>query len=271
MIDTDDISEIAFLARSNARVRIFGELQEELSIEKHELKSRLDVSRTTIQRNLDALEERGWITHDPSSNEYAITTLGEVVATDFFTLVETMETTEGLAVFTKWLPAGSIDLDLHTLSDAEVVLSEPHDPYAPANYHANRMERAERFRALLPASGLNQLEIARDLVVEEGREHRFIVDSGVAETFESEPHYARLIKEMAATDRFGLTVADRPVPYFLGIYDEVIHVGLEDDDGLPRALLETGSQAVFEWAEEVYEKYDRDAERVAASTRSAAK
>ncbi len=53
------IEDIELLARSKHRVRILDLLCEHGSLEKHVLGDRLDASRTTVGRNLNALEEQG--------------------------------------------------------------------------------------------------------------------------------------------------------------------------------------------------------------------
>ncbi|MFC7080045.1 transcriptional regulator FilR1 domain-containing protein [Halorussus caseinilyticus] len=121
--------------------------------------------------------------------------------------------------------------------------------------------QAENFRALLPAVGLNQLEAGREAAVEGDQRQRIVVERDVAERLRERPHYADRIAEMLRSGRVEMWVYDGSIPYFLGLYDELVHVGVEDEDGMPRALIETDAEAVREWAESVYDEYRRAARK----------
>jgi hypothetical protein len=60
---------------------------------------------------------------------------------------------------------------------------------------------------------------------------------------------------MLATDRFDLSVYDGEVPYYLGVLDETVQIGVEDENGMPRALLETDVEGLGEWASDTYAQY----------------
>lgn len=56
-------------------------------------------------------------------------------------------------------------------------------------------------------------------------------------------------------------VAESALPFYLGISgDGRIQVGIADEEGFPRPLLETTDETIREWAEEIYESY-RDGAR----------
>src|SRR6056297_1106616 len=84
--DGDPVAAVEFLARSNTRVRMLSVLAREQQLSKDELQERFDASRTTIQRNLSSLADRGWITS--TNRYYEITMAGEWIAEDFEALVE---------------------------------------------------------------------------------------------------------------------------------------------------------------------------------------
>jgi len=47
---------------------------------------------------------------------------------------------------------------------------------------------------------------------------------------------------------------------YLGIADgTTVQIGVEDDDGIPRALLETTNESVRAWAESMFSKYTASA------------
>jgi len=58
-------------------------------------------------------------------------------------------------------------------------------------------------------------------------------------------------------------VHDGPVPFFPGLYDDRVQVGVGDDEGSSRALVESRDEAVREWAEDTYAAYRTAAKRLA--------
>ena len=222
--------------------------------DKRELVETLDCSRSTVDRSIRELESLGLVAY--SEGEYRPTTFGRLALAEYRGFEERVETMKRLKPALAWLPVEEFDLDFGCLADAEVIVSTPSDPYAPANRHADVASQAETFRALLPAVGLNQLEAGREAAVERDQHQRIVVESGVAERLRNERHYAEKIEEMAATGQVEISVYDGTIPYFLGLYDGIVHVGVEDDDGMPRALIETDAEEVRSWAESTFAEYE---------------
>ena len=60
---------------------------------------------------------------------------------------------------------------------------------------------------------------------------------------------------MLSTGRLTILVAES-VPFFLGLADErATQIGVEDDEGMPRALFETEAEAAREWADALFVDY----------------
>jgi len=247
------IDEIAFLSRSLTRVRILDLLRGAGRLDERELRTRLDASRTTIGRNVAALCERGLLAN--GEGEYTLTRAGETIAADLFDLVGTVEVTRRLEPLLRWLPDGALDVDLRQLADAKVILAEEANPYAPVNRHVEALKRAEDVRLFVGVAGQHAWEIAKRRVVEENATHEYVVGSGVVETLRSDPNYATPCEAMRETDRFDLSVYDGEVPYYLGLLDDTVQIGVEDDEGMPRALLETDVEGIGKWATDTYAGY----------------
>jgi predicted transcriptional regulator len=248
------IETIELLARSEHRVRILDLLCEHGSLEKHALGDRVDASRTTIGRNLGALEEQGWIRR--TNGECAITRQGELVAESLGDLVTTMEVTGKLRPFLEWIPDGTLGLDLTTLADAEITLPGDHDPRAMLNRHTRLLGEMDHARGVLPFTSLHSAETVHERVVENGARAEVVVGPAVAKLYRSAAEYVELIEELLATDRFEVFVHDGPLPYGLVVIDGMVQVVAAEDDE-PRALLETDADAAREWADETYRRYRR--------------
>ncbi|WP_126663685.1 helix-turn-helix transcriptional regulator [Haloterrigena salifodinae] len=249
--DAEPVDVVNFLTQSPIRVAILQRLRETDRLTKAELREEADASRVTVQRNLNALEERELIRC--RVREYEIRPLGEVVAEELESTTETMAFVERIRPFCRWFPDDELEFDVCALADATVVVSDSTDPYAPVNRHIEAMERADRFRCLLPAIGLPALTVARERVVEHDQSQEVVHSATLESTLRSEPEYRELVAEIRAHEACTMRVADRKLTYYLGLFDDVVQIGVEDDDGIPRALVETDASEIRAWAEETYE------------------
>ena len=230
--------------------------------DKSSLDDELDVSRSTLDRAVRELESVRVVTY--SGGEYVVTALGEHLTRDFFRFVDRAEVVLELEPFLRWAPSEEIDLDIQWLADAEVLVPTDADPYAMINRHVQRLKDADYVRGMLPVTGLHAHETAHENVVENGAEGKLIVESDVADVLTSKTAFAELTEEMLATGRFELLVCDDSIPYFVGVFDDdIVQIGV-DEDGEPRALIETNQRDVRTWATERLNEYEQRAERLSA-------
>lgn len=246
------IDEIGLLARSCPRVSLLVELCEHRELDRDELRDRVSVSRTTLQRNLDTLEQRGWITS--TGREYRITWAGELVVEQFVELVEVVAATRRLAPILERVPPDEFDLDVDHLADGDVVLPESGDPHAMLTRHVDALATMDEARATLPFTGLHAHETVHERVVDEGARAELVVEPAVLEVFRSNPQYAPLFEEMLETGRLDVFVHEDPFPFGLAVIDGTVQL-LVTEDGQPRALLETDSGDVRGWAERKLDEY----------------
>lgn len=254
---TDVPGGVAFLARSDTRVRILRELSAADRLDRDTLRARLDVARTTLARNLDPLAERGWVAATDTAT-YVLTLAGETVLAEFERFAETVTVVDEFEPFLRAVPRGAFDLHPRHLAGADLVVATPSDPYAPITRHVEAIETAERYRGLLPAVGLSAMETGTERLAD-GATAELVVGPGVAETLRSESAYADRLDEVPADAGMRLFVATEPVPFFLGVFDATVQIGVADENGKPQALVETGDETVRAWAEETLADYRADA------------
>jgi predicted transcriptional regulator len=135
------------------------------------------------------------------------------------------------------------------------------------NRHVRVVEQTEAHQCLLPLVGLHGHKAAHKQIVDNGATGEIIVGPDALDTLLSDSDYAELTQEMAATGRFSLFQYDGDIPYFVGVLDDVVQIGV-DDDGTPRALLESQRSQVRAWAEDTFEEYKRLATPVTISEES---
>lgn len=252
----DVFEDLEFLARSPNRIQILEVLSEACRAEKDEIQAAIEGTRTTLTRNLDALEERGLIqTNNP---ECTITPSGQALVEDFLNLVETGSVAMRFQEFFRWVSADEFDLDLQALADADIYTAASGDPWAMINHHVETIRGIDEGRALLPFTGLHAQEAAYEQVVHKGANGELVVTPDVAETLRTNSEYREVAEELLATGRFDIYEYEGSVPYAINILDETVQlVAAEGDD--PQAMLESDTQPVFDWAERTYEEYKRQA------------
>lgn len=254
----NSVEDINFLTQSPVRVQILELLRKEGELSKSDLIERFDVSRVTIQRNIKALKRRDLI--DNSHPTYTITPLGELVIQEVTPLTELMGIARNLRPFLKWIPRDSFDLDPRTLADATVLPFDPTDPYNWVNYHVDRLNSISHARMTLPMIGGEAWDVTTERVLDDELEAEFVADSDVADTLCTNSRYSKTIEQLLATDRFTLFVYDERLPYGIGLLDQYVQMVVADDEGVPQALVETESYAVYNWAETKFEFYRAEAE-----------
>lgn len=246
----DSAADIELITRSPTRVRILEQLAENGEMHRDGLKAATDVSRTTLHRNVRALVDEGWV--ENSGVTYSITPCGEWLIGEVLQLLETAGVAHRLRDAVRWIPLSEMDLDLRELRTARVWVSESGDPYSMVDRHVRTIRRMDSCRALLRVTGLHATEAARDAILDRGASAAFVATPAVAETLTEKPEYASLTREMVQSGRFDLFVAESDLTFSLAIVDDTVQL-LADEDGHPRALLESDARSVVSWAEEVFE------------------
>lgn len=228
--------------------------------EKRELVDDLGVSRSTVDRGLRDLECQHLVTR--STDGYVLTAKGAVLHDQFADFLSTSELTTHLDPVLAWIDPRDTDLPLHALLDATLTVATDCDPYAPVNRHVQGLQQASDVKALLPVVGLNAMQASRDQLLSADAHHDIVVGPGVAETIHTESVYTQALEEMRDTGRLSLSVSEEPIPYYVGVLDECMQLGVEDDDGVPQALVETEEPAAVEWATDVFTEFKRRARQL---------
>ena len=249
--DSDAIQQISFLTRSESRVQILTHLLATGSATQRDFREELSSSRSTVTRALSALAERGWVERD--GDRYALTPQGRIVADGLDALVDTVQATDELATFLEWFPYAEYDVDIELLRGAEIIVSTDPNPYAPSRKHAAAVRNAARFKMLLPSIDLQVAKTVEEPVVAGDLDIELLVSPGMEDTIAA-GDFAETLRHQIAAGGMTVLVADEPAPFYLGLSGEgLVQIGVEDDEGFPRALVESDDEDLREWAVEVYD------------------
>lgn len=246
------VDVIAFLAASDQRVAVVRALRREGPMTRAELVERAEAARVTVSRNLERLQDRDLVVDE--GGRYALTPVGELLAEEFLELVEVAGTAEELAQVLGHVAPEELDFDLRSLANADVTVASRADPYAPIDRHRRTLTRADEARTLLPAVGSGPMEVVVERVGGGELEIEMVVSPDVAVTLLSDT-FASRVQRLFETGDYALYVYDGEVPYYLGVVDGTVQLGVDDESGIPLALLEADAQEVRTWAEETYRRY----------------
>jgi len=248
-----------FLADSPGRLHLLERLRESPD-DPRDIADDLDQSRRSIQRNLAAVEERGWVRKD--EGRYHLTTKGDVIARTHREYVESLETIESHSDLYEGLPS-TVAPDPTLLADATVVTADPDHPQAPVSHYVSVVESVDtdRFRMIAPvlsrifhdAHAQRVLDGVSIELVLDGETTQAARDRNPAEfaTVVSVPRF-QLYRHPEAI-RFGLTVADERA--LLVAYD---------DSGQVAACADSENPDFLTWAESLFARYQSGSKSVSA-------
>ena len=244
------MDDVEFLAGSAYRVAALRELLEGPR-RRYELREATGASKATISRLLNELEDRRWTERDGHS--YALTDPGEVVASAFIALVDTVETERTLREVWDYLPTDLPGFTVSLFEDAVVRLIEPGAPYQPIPRTMELIESTGSFsmfseRVPKPAT----LEgITRNAAAGTATELVLLpaVVGQVVETASSD-----VVRR--AVERGWLTVLEResfPTDTTVVIYDDRVGLYCRDRLGVTRLSIDTDAPDAVRWGTGLYE------------------
>ena len=251
--------EIAHLAGSENRVRVLRTLAEGPAT-RQELQDDLAVSQSTASRILADFEDRGWIRRDGGT--YEATPLGSIVVRAFTRLVRTMETKDELGDVLEWLPLEGEGLDVADFADATVVLPTPTDLFTTIRYVTEGLEAAAEVRGFASTMAREAFEANWRAVSAGTQRFAMVVTPDILDAILDDPGMEAHLADLVRSERADLYVYDGEIPYTVTLVDGTVRIGTVDEEGAPRALVETEDDRVREWFEARYEAYVGDAREV---------
>jgi len=258
--EASSLSTLEFLSGSRHRVEILRTLRAEGPSTRREIRDAVDASRSTVRRTLEGFLERDWIAS--TDDGYRITAAGGLLLEEFRRLSGAARITDEYAPLLRSLPDGVLDVDPAWLADAALTEATEADPYAPARRQTETVRTAGRFRGLLPAIELEGAKLVHERVVGGGLEATVVVSAATAEAIRSEP-FVDFFREKLGTGRLTVYAHDGDLPMYLGLADDdAVEVGAEDEEGIPRALLQSTDERLRAWGEATFEEYVAGATRL---------
>lgn len=257
----DALEDVAYLSRSKNRAQILAKLATE-PYTRRELGDATGISRTTLDRIVNELEEREWVTRT-SDGDYVATPTGERVATESTSLIGAMQAIRNLGDAVAWLPKDELTIGLHHFRDATVRRPEPHAIDAPSTFATELMREATEFACLVNTPPSLAFEEAMMDGVSEGRlmTNHVITDAELTVLLKEPNRAARWQAYVEAGAN--LYCYDGQIPCNLLVIDETVLI-LDKQPEAPEGIESTNPE-VRAWAHEIIDEYRGEAKQLAAT------
>ncbi len=251
---TEAVEAVAFLARSEHRVRVL-ELLAERPLTRDELRARTDVSRVTLNRILGDLEERNWIGRRGAAGECSLTDFGELVYEEFMRLVDTVAAGQDRPELVERLPTDWFGFDLRDLSDAETIAADESDPMAPTRVVAEALADADAVRALVGTFvGLPMYAHRETIRNGDPIDGSVVFDADAAAVCFEDSEVERRWREIESeTDAPVYHAVEGSFPCNVDLIDGTVFISCGTAAG-GLGVLRTENPAVREWAEAKHER-----------------
>lgn len=254
------VEDIEFLARSDHRVNALGALAAGPQT-RDDLRVVIGASNATVGRLLNEFDKRTWVTRE--SHRYALTPLGEFIADGFFDLVERFETERSIRDIWQWFPT-DIGFTIEMFSGATVTLQNEGNPYCPNSRYAELVATSESLREMgtIPHKEENVRMVLERAIA--GMEVELVFPEEVM-TYMLD-FAPELTNEALESGNLELLVHDQ-LPGGFWIFDERVGTCCRDDEtGLSRAVIDTGTTEAQAHAQSLYDSYRSEATQFDATT-----
>lgn len=248
------LADIAYLGRSRNRVAILEAIVSQ-PYSPRELADVTGSARSTLERILAELEERGWAKRT-TEGKYVATPAGNFVFGEFIPLVRTMEAIETLGEEVAWLPRDELTISLSHFSDA--IVRRPEDPTEAIDYMAGIIGETEDFRVI---SNLRPPEATTDPIHDRVRTGQmsfdYVLTLDVLEYLSSHPERRErwLDSIEAGAD---LWAWEGTIPCNLWIFDDTVWIknshpeSRQDTYGVP---IISDNDTVRSWGHDLIDRY----------------
>lgn len=247
----DSLEAVQFFANSANRIQVLEALADGVT-KSNRLAERADVSRSTVARILGEAESRGWV--DSAGSRYELTPLGEVMAEEFRTHLETVAAAQELGPVINYLPDPARELDLRHLRDATITTPSEDWPQAHFNRGLELYQAGDTCRSLTKVAPDMMVRTLATLVDSDDLDFEGVIEAPFIETLEANPDRAEPWYSIAE----GMWVYPGRVPINMHIIDGRVMlwlVQLYGDEKRGAGLLESTNPTVVAWAESLYEEY----------------
>lgn len=210
---------------------------------RRDLVAETDSSRTTIYRATVALEERGLLERDGQG--YRTTARGSALSRAVDAFRDATDTIDRLEPLFEVVSDPELLDNAYRLREPSVTVVDASDPYRVADRAVERFEERSVVRGVTAsATDAKAFEQAGPRLGEKSSIDWLFTERALT-THETINEGFRVVLD-APNVSLGI-VPDKAVPFSFSVDEDVSIVGHDDRTGLPTVLVESGSQAAYDW------------------------
>lgn len=256
-VPTEALGDVAYLSRSANRVAILDALADGPA-PRRELADTTGVSRTTLDRIVNELEDRGWAERTPDG-DYVATPTGSHLLREFRPVVDAAEALRRLGDAVAWLPTDELDVRLGAFRDAEVRQPEMDDPVEAVEFMADLLRDTTEFRVLSHLTPPETLaRVMHERVLAGALTTDGVVTDELVRYLGEDPTRRRRWREMLDATGGTIVRVAGPLPCNAWILDDTVLVKqsgpgpIDDSYGAP---IVSRNEDVVSWAHDLIDRY----------------
>jgi len=250
------LEDAEYLSRSANRVIILDRLSEG-QYSRGTLANQTGISRTTLDRIINELEEREWVKRT-TEGKYSATAYGRLLVREFRPFLESVEALHRLEDALTWLPIDELDIGLEHFSGAVVRRPKSGDPVEVTDYFNELLSNTSDFRVLAhlaPPESLGETLVERVTAERMTMEGVFTDDlvRYLGSTPERATRWRRLIEAGCNRHRH-----EGPIPCNLWIFDDMVLIkksGPEPIDESYGVPIVCENETVCSWAHDLIDEW----------------
>jgi predicted transcriptional regulator len=255
-MESDPYEEISFLTSSPNRIEILRLLADDSGRKTH-LQDRSGLSRSTVRRTVDTMEDTNLVEQD-GNRVYHITLIGRLLIDLYDTFESSVGQLAAKETFFHELQNENIDVPFSVLKSSELTAATGTDPHVVIdNFRIASELEVDQFVGVLPVVSPIFNQHAR-AVLEQGADMELVIDPSVLDA--SQEKYADDFELGLQASNFQLLVHPTPLAIGLAAFDDKHALfGAFNDKGQLNSGLTGDSQVLIDWVEKTYHQYRNEA------------
>lgn len=214
----------------------------------------VDMSRSTVHRATDSLEEYGIL--EQVGEEYCLTNLGRLLFQEQKRFEKQTSTALALAPFLNTITITGNGFPIDHFVDATITRHKPRQPHATIHRIIRLIEQSDRLRMLSTVISPVYVDVGyREMM--DGMVIEAIFEPEVVNLMLSE--YPEKAQQTIGTGNFRV-YANAGIPFELFIFDSKMGMAAHGENGNAEVLIECEDAEAVRWAESLYEKHRSQAD-----------
>jgi len=260
---------LAFIAASPHRAQLLDRLSETPARKADLSRDETDPSRTTVHRAVEAFLDRGWVSRDPATGQYATTADGRVVLEQYTAFETAIEQALSRAAFLRCCPPDVEDIPLDALAAARQVVNDVTTPDRTLAALEDAIDAGVTELRAFQSHVSTRLAEIYDPVVRSDAPMEIITTDRILTQLPDDGRYSEHVRRGLRAKNVTLLVVPglETLPIGLAIHKDDMVVMMPatpgqvpDGDGSFQAGMIVGTEpALLDWANELYERYRAEA------------